>query len=100
VRKSPHKMKKLIPLCLIAGEDDLVSVSRTIHTELLRNAMNDKSSTSFVIIDNGEVFVLDTSRLIGHFKVSENPKALVGVYTNRVSRDDLLEDLRFSFIPS
>jgi hypothetical protein len=62
--------------------------------------MNDKSSTSFVIMDKNEIHVLDTSRLIGHFKVNENPKALVGVYTNRVSRDDLLEDLRYSFIPS
>jgi len=100
VRKTPHNSKIITPLCFISSVDDLVQASKTIHAQLLHNAIRDKSSTSFVIIDGKNVYVLDTTKLIGHYKVAENPRALVGVYSWSISRLDLLDDLRFSFIPT
>jgi len=100
VRKSPHKLRNLIPLCLIDSVDDLDHAAKAIRTELLKNAIRDKNSTSFVILDGNKLFVLETSKLAGHFKVSENPKNLVGVYNNSATRLELLDDLNFSFIPS
>jgi hypothetical protein len=99
MRDTRHNTRKIKPLCVIACVDDLENISRKIHAELLHSAIRDKSSTSFVIVDGNEVYCLDTARLIGHYKVNENPRALVGVYSYSVTRDELLDDLRFSFIP-
>lgn len=100
MRKSPHKLRNLTPLCLIDGVDDLDHAAKSVRAELLKNAIRDKSSSSFVILEGNKLFVLETSKLAGHFKVSENTKNLVGVYNNSAGRLEILEDLNFVFIPS
>lgn len=99
MRKSPHKLRTLTPFCVIEGYDDLDRVAKAIRVELLKNAIRDKDSTSFVILDGSKVFVIETSRLAGHYKLSENPSNLVGVYSNSASRLEILDDLNFCFIP-